>query len=247
MVNSLPLSDRIIIEVGYPLIKTYGTEAISAVKNIWEQRIFGHSSKTTETLFSKSPGLKWTNFGLINLLVKYATQENPKPENKKGKTVNFFYIVADLKCMDRAFAEVQAAAAAGASAVTCLGLAPLETINLFIKKCNEIRIDSVLDMMNVEYPFEVLSHLRNLPKIVMLHRGADEGELNKEKEMPYQEIERIKSTYDNILIATAGGETIDEVTDGFFNGADIVVVWRMFNENPQKIASLANEFLREIK
>ncbi len=157
------------------------------------------------------------------------------------------YIVADFKCMDRALTEVEAAASAGASAATCLGLAPLETIDEFIKKCDEIGIDSMLDMMNIEYPLEVLSKLIKLPAIVMLHRGVDEGEENREKEIPYHEIERIKSVYDDVLIAVAGGETINEVMDGAFNGADIIIVWKSFNENPERITAITNEFLKEVK
>lgn len=196
MINFLPLSNRILIEAGYPLIKNYGMQAIRAIKSSRMQ----HS-----------------------------------------------YIIADLKCMDRAFTEVEAARSAGASAATCLGLAPVETINAFIKRCEEIGIDSMLDMLNIEYPFEVLSKLSYPPKIVMLHRGVDEREENKEKEIIYHEIERIKDVYDDVLIATAGGETIREVITGAFNDADILVVWRLFNENPEKISELAGEFLKEIK
>ena len=105
----------------------------------------------------------------------------------------------------------------------------------------------MLDMMKIEYPFEVLSKLIKPPTIVMLHRGVDEGEENREKEIPYQEIERMKNVYDDILIAVAGGETIREVITGAFNDADIVVVWRLFNENPEKIVAITNEFLKEIK
>ncbi len=205
MINSLPLSDRIIIEAGYPLIKTYGIESIRKIRQWWSERVLGYS-------IAFSP-----------------------------------YIIADLKCMDRAFTEVEAAVSAGASAATCLGLAPLETIDEFIKRCEELGIDSMLDMMNIEYPFEVLSKLIKPPTIVMLHRGVDEGEENKEKEIPYQEIERIKSVYDDVLIAVAGGETIREVITGAFNDADIIVVWRLFNENPEKIVAITSEFLKEIK
>jgi 3-keto-L-gulonate-6-phosphate decarboxylase len=105
----------------------------------------------------------------------------------------------------------------------------------------------MIDMMNIEYPFEVLSKLIKLPTIVMLHRGVDEGEENEEKEIPYQEIERIKGSYDDVLIAVAGGETAREVMTGAFNGADIIIVWRLFNENPEKITAIAKEFLDQIK
>jgi 3-keto-L-gulonate-6-phosphate decarboxylase len=102
-------------------------------------------------------------------------------------------------------------------------------------------------MINVEYPFEVLSKLVKPPKVIMLHRGVDEGEENREREILYHEIERIKDVYDDVLIAVAGGETIREAITGVFNGADIIVVWRPFNESPQMIGAITNEFLKEIR
>ena len=270
MINSLPLSDRIILEAGYPLIKTYGTRAISTIKTLWEQRVLGYGLGAVETPEIKSFQLYKAGHGspLLDLLLKSIEKrkiEKPKREfldynpPKAGsrspiggwtpkKEIAFTpYIIADLKGMDRAFTEVEAAASAGASAATCLGLAPVETIDAFIKRCEEIGIDSMLDMMNIEYPFEVLSKLIKPPTIIMLHRGVDEGEENREKEIPYQEIERIKNVYDDVLIAVAGGETIREVITGAFNDADIIVVWRLFNENPEKIVAITNEFLKEIK
>ena len=155
------------------------------------------------------------------------------------------YIVADLKCMDRGFTEVKAAADAGASAATCLGLAPIETINDFIKSCLEIGIDSMVDMMNVEFPFEVLQKLKKMPDIVVLHRGVDE-QLNKEKMIPHHNINRIKGAY-NVLISVAGGEGLKDVTRTFFNGGDIAVVWRPFYDQPNLTAQLAEQFLTRIK
>jgi len=236
MINSLPLSDKIIIEAGYPLIKTYGVEAIRKIKQWWSERVFGLSVEGYSMEFKE----------LCNHFIKSLFKKSTFKSTKKEIAFSP-YIVADLKCMDRAFTEVKAAVSAGASAATCLGLAPLETINAFIKRCEELGIDSVLDMMNIEYPFEVLSKLIKPPKIVMLHRGVDEGEENKEKEILYHEIERIKDVYDDVLIAVAGGETIGEAITGVFNGAEIIVVWKPFNENPQRIAAIANEFLKEIK
>jgi len=158
------------------------------------------------------------------------------------KTKGNSYIVADLKCMDRGSREVDIAARAGASAATCLGLAPIETINEFIKNCKSAAIDSMIDMMNVSFPFEVLQKLKKLPNIVILHRGADESE----KQIPYHQIHQIKGSY-NILISVAGGENLKEVRRAIFNDADIAVVWRAFYENPEKTGKLAKEFLREIR
>ena len=155
------------------------------------------------------------------------------------------YVVADLKCMDRGFTEVQAAANAGAAAATCLGLAPIETINDFIKTCRSCQIDSMVDMLNVEFPFEVLQKLPNKPDVVVLHQGVDE-KLNKEKKLPLYNISRIKGAY-NSLISVAGCETVREVNSAFFNGADIAVVWRNFYEEPDNAPKIANDFLSTIK
>jgi bifunctional enzyme Fae/Hps len=163
------------------------------------------------------------------------------------KNAGDVYIVADLKAMDRGATEVALAAQAGASAATCLGLAPTETINEFVKDCAEAGIDSMIDMMNVKFPFEVLQKLKKIPDIVVLHRGVDENVNNKEKTLPLDQIRRIKGTYNNIMISVAGGETTKEVMRTFFNDSDIAVVWRSFYENPHDTKKLANDFLKLIK
>jgi len=157
------------------------------------------------------------------------------------------YVVADLKCMDRGSREVAAAAEAGASAATCLGLAPIETISEFINECEKVGIDSMVDMMNVEFPFEILQKLRKLPTIVVLHRGADENERNREKRIPHEQIHRIKGTYGKVLISVAGGETPRDVVRTFFNDSNIAVIWRSFYESPSNIAKLSVDFLNLIK
>ncbi|MBI3632736.1 MAG: orotidine 5'-phosphate decarboxylase [Candidatus Vogelbacteria bacterium] len=73
------------------------------------------------------------------------------------------YIVADLKTMDRAETEVDMAAEAGASAAIALGHAPVETLDSFIDECESRNLDSMIDMMNVEYPLGILSQLKNHP------------------------------------------------------------------------------------
>ncbi len=157
------------------------------------------------------------------------------------------YIVADLKTMDRGSTEVKNAALAGASGATCLGLAPIETIDEFIKNCQTQRIDSMVDMMNVPFPFEVLQKLKVLPDIVVLHRGVDEHILNRERQIPLDQITRIKGAYGKVLISVAGGETTRAVISDFFNGADIAVVWRTFYEDQKNTGTLAKDFLKLIK
>lgn len=157
------------------------------------------------------------------------------------------YIVADLKTMDRGSREVRDFAGAGASAATCLGLAPIETVNEFIARCLDAGIDSMVDMMNVAFPFEVLQKLKKLPAVVVLHRGVDENEQNREKQIPLREINRVKGAYGNILISVAGAETAREVASTFFNGADISVVWKSFYQTPGDTSRLASDFLKLIK
>lgn len=157
------------------------------------------------------------------------------------------YIIADLKCMDRGSREVDAVSRAGASAATCLGLAPIETIDEFIKQCEDAQIDSMIDMMNIEFPFEILQKLKKLPKIIVLHRGVDENEINKQKQIPYDQIHRIKGTYNNVLISVAGGENPRDVIRTFFNDSDIAVIWKSFYNSPENTTKLAQEFLKLIK
>jgi len=157
------------------------------------------------------------------------------------------YIIADLKVMDRGATEVDLAAQAGASAATCLGLAPTETIDEFIKDCTEAGIDSMIDMMNVKFPFEVLQKLKKIPSIIVLHRGVDENVNNREKTLPLDQIRRIKGAYNNIMISVAGGETTREVMRTFFNDSDIAVVWRSFYEAPQNTTDIAQDFLKLTK
>src|SRR3990167_1468435 len=127
IIQGLPLNDRIIIEAGTPLIKSYGTQAISNINFWWNGRII-----------------------------------------KQGLTP---YIVADLKTMDRAETEVVLAKNAGASAAICLGQAPTETIDSFIESCEKYQLDSMVDMMNIEFPINVLRKLKKRPNVVLLHRG----------------------------------------------------------------------------
>lgn len=163
------------------------------------------------------------------------------------KIQNEGYIVADLKCMDRGSMEVEAVAEAGASAATCLGLAPIDTINEFIAQCDKSGIDSMVDMLNVQFPFEILQKLKSLPTVVVLHRGVDENEQNREKQLPLDQIHRIKGTYGNVMISVAGGEKTSDVIKTFFNDADIAVVWRLFYDSPRNTTDLAHDFLKQIK
>ncbi|OGE76741.1 MAG: hypothetical protein A3C85_02785 [Candidatus Doudnabacteria bacterium RIFCSPHIGHO2_02_FULL_48_21] len=204
IIEQLPLSDRIIVEAGTPLIKRYGAEAIRKISYWYTGRL----AQAGEKIFP--------------------------------------YIVADLKTMDRGSTEVEIAAQGGASAAIALGSAPIETINSFIENCEKLGVDAMIDMMNVEYPINVLGKLKKLPPVVILHRGADEEEFNKEKQIPLHEIRRIKGAYD-IMISIAGGDTIREVQRSIFNDADIVVVWKTVFQSTDETVGLIEDFLKQIK
>lgn len=251
IIFQLPVSDRILIEAGTPLIKAYGGQAIRQIRSWADQRMFISSPATMAQDFMNS---KTSNilFSLATEIFKPATQErshtakNRSFSQKQEKEILKPYIVADLKTMDRGDREAEIAARNGASAAIALGLAPIETINSFITACAEQNIDSMIDMMNVEYPLGILRKLKKLPDVVIVHRGVDEEKFNREKMIPLHEIRRIKGAY-NIMVSVAGGDTIREVQRAIFNDADIVVVWKEFYQKTADTAELAKEFLKEIK
>ncbi len=146
------------------------------------------------------------------------------------------YIIADNKCSDLALREVEIMAEAGANATTCLGIAPVETIDLFIKECQRLNIDSIIDMTNVESPIEILRKLKNVPDIVVLDR------INRQ--IPYYQINQIKGSYD-IMVAVTGGETMRDIQSMILNNADIVIVQESFYSSQSD--ELINTFLKKIK
>ena len=234
IISQIPLDKRIILEVGTPLIKTYGLKAIKMIRKWWEERIFN----TAVQVEVENEIEKWT---------KILTEISVKKAEIKQKEITFTpYIVADLKCMDRGAREVEIAKEGGANGAVVLGQAPVETINAFIDRCEKLGLDSMIDMINVEYSLEILRKLKKLPNVIILHRGVDEEAFNPESEVPYHEIHRIKENYD-ILVAVAGGDTIQEVQRAIFNDADIVVVWKSFYQSTAQTAKLAEEFLKEIR
>jgi 3-keto-L-gulonate-6-phosphate decarboxylase len=194
IVRILPVSDKILIEVGTPLIKHSGQAAIVSIATLCPRA----------------------------------------------------YIVADTKTADMADRDVTMVAEAGANAATCLGVAPIETIDLFIIECESRGIDSMIDMMNVQQPLLVLKKLKKLPKVVILHRGVDETEQSKGKMIPYYQINQIKGSY-NIMLSVAGGDSSREVQSAVFNGADIVVVWKDFIKADQGMMGIVQAFLKDIR
>lgn len=131
------------------------------------------------------------------------------------------HIVADMKVADGAIGEVEMARRAGATAVTILGNAPTESHDLFIKRCENLNMLSMIDLIGVTDPLSVLRPLRKSPDVLVIHRGRDE-EGTQGKMIEYRQVNRIRSKFD-ALISAAGGVDLREARSAIFNGASIVV------------------------
>jgi 3-keto-L-gulonate-6-phosphate decarboxylase len=271
IISELPISDRIIVEVGTPLIKRYGEEGIGQIRQWFEQRLYGFDAGDVEAPANFQLNLTSIISAIIKKDYSALTRLNPHTAGlRQGIGVNsrnfgvgvknratqikmkkrddkpYPYVVADLKTMDRGGTEVEIAARAGASAAVALGSAPVETLNAFMDSCEASGLDAMIDMMNVEYPLSVLRALKKVPPVVILHRGVDEEQFNKQKQIPLHEIRRVKGNY-NIMISIAGGDTIREVQRSIFNDADIVVIWKSVYQSTGETIGLVEEFLKEIK
>jgi bifunctional enzyme Fae/Hps len=162
------------------------------------------------------------------------------------------YVVADLKTADGALEEVELANSAGASAATVLGGASIETLDLFIQRCEELELDSMIDMIGIDDPLSVLRKLANPPKVVVLHKGRDE-ETTRGKVIQYKNVNKIMSKFD-CLISAAGGVDLKEARSAIFNGAKIVVANIVDPDDPwtgirkdEDVAEMARQFLTTIE
>ena len=131
-------------------------------------------------------------------------------------------VVADLKVADGAYGEVEMARNAGARAATAMGESSTETLNIFVDACERLGIASMIDMVGVADPLNVVRRMRKPPEVVVLHRGRDE-EGTRGKVIQYRHVNRIRSKF-NVLISAAGGVDLKEARSAIFNGASIVVV-----------------------
>lgn len=161
------------------------------------------------------------------------------------------HLVADMKVADGAVNEVDMARQAGATAITILGNAPTETHNLFIRRCEELNMLSMIDLLGVQRPLDVLRPLQEAPDVVVIHRGRDE-ENTRGKMIEYRQVNKIRSKFD-ALISAAGGVDLREARSAIFNGANIVVAnivepgdgWTGI-KTTDDITAIAQEFLETI-
>jgi bifunctional enzyme Fae/Hps len=162
------------------------------------------------------------------------------------------HVVADLKVSDGALGEVEMAHRAGADAATVLGDAPTETVDLFIAACSQRGMISMIDMLGVDDPLDVLRPLKAPPDVIVLHRGRDEENV-RGKVIQYKHVTRIRSKYD-VVISAAGGVDLREARSAIFNGANLVVVnlvhphdgWEGIRTN-EDVGHMTHQFLSTIE
>lgn len=161
-------------------------------------------------------------------------------------------VVADLKTTDGGEDEVAMVAGAGATAATVMGSCPCETVRAFIIACAAHGIDSMVDMLGVADPLDVLRGLGVSPAAVVLHLGRDE-ESTRGKTIEYRHVTRIRSKYD-VAISAAGGVDLKGARSAIFNGANIVVANIVHPDRPWRgipsdgdVAGMARQFLKTIE
>ena len=162
------------------------------------------------------------------------------------------HVVADLKTVDGALGEVDMVRTAGATAATVVGNSPTETLDLFIARCAELGMASMIDMLGVRDPLRVLMQLKRPPDVVVLHRGRDE-EGTRGKVIQYRHVNRVRSKFD-VLISAAGGVDLKEARSAIFNGANIVVANLVRPGDPwtgirtdSDVGAMAQQFLATIE
>ena len=178
VIEALPGSDRIIIEVGTPFIKRYGTRGINELRLIAKDK----------------------------------------------------FVIADLKTLDVGKVEVDIAYEDTADAVVAAGLAPPETLDATVSEARRLGIYAVIDMLNVEDVLGKLKSLKDLPDIVILHRGIDQ---ESGRTCGLERIKLIRKAFPGkkYLIAVAGGIVPETAKEALEQGADILIVGRYVTQS----------------
>ncbi len=185
VLEQLPGSDRIIIEVGTPLIKRYGTRVINELRQVAKDK----------------------------------------------------FVIADLKTLDVGKVEVDIAYEDTADAVVAAGLAPPETLDATVSEARRMGIYAVIDMLNVEDVLAKLKSIKDLPDIVILHRGIDQ---ESGRTCGLERIKMIRQAFPNkkLLIAVAGGIVPETAKEALEQGADILIVGRYVTQSRDIVRSV---------
>jgi len=147
------------------------------------------------------------------------------------------FLVADLKTLDVGKLEVDFAFDATADAVVASGLASPVMLDKFLFEAHRVGIYAYVDMMEVDDPIVKLSQLKEIPDVVILHRGIDTEsvETNDIQRQKWAWLPKIKEFYkdkklvsgrDRVLVAVAGGIEPETAQYAIEMGADILIIGR---------------------
>ena len=149
------------------------------------------------------------------------------------------FIIADLKTLDVGQVEVDMAFDETADAVVVSGLATVDVIDKFIYEAKRLGIYAIIDTMNVVDPIKMLSSLKEVPDIAILHRSVDSESKQKHR---FELISKIKKEFPNMYIAVAGGIEPDTAPEALKEGADILIVGRYITQS-KDIERSAEQFI----
>ena len=173
------------------------------------------------------------------LIRRYGVEVCQKIHQMRPETV----VLADMKTLDTGNLEARMAGDATADVIGCSGLAPLKTTEKFIEECQKVGALSLIDMLNVSDPVELLKKLKVKPDIVELHRAID---VEHTEEAKWGNIGEIRKVCNNkVLVGVAGGIRLNKVKEALKSGADILVVGREITA-AKDVAGAARAFLKEM-
>lgn len=154
------------------------------------------------------------------------------------------FIIADLKTLDVGQVEVDVAFEETADAAVASGLASKETVDKFIYEAKRLGVYSIVDMMEVSNPLPVLESYKQLPDVVIIHRGID---AEKGGGPRWNLVGEIKKAFKErkILIAVAGGIEPSTLKSALDAQADIVVVGRYITQS-RDVNRAARDFLDQL-
>ena len=161
------------------------------------------------------------------------------------------FLVADLKTLDVGKLEVDFAFDATADAVVASGLASPVMLDKFLFEAHRVGIYAYVDMMEVDDPVVKLSQLKEIPDVVILHRGIDTEsvETNDIQRQKWAWVPKIKEFYkdkkfvsgrDRVLVAVAGGIEPETAKYAIKMGADILIIGRYITSSKDVERSMRN-------
>ncbi len=156
-------------------------------------------------------------------------------------------VMADMKAMDTGYLEVEMAAQAGASIVSVMGCAPLETIMSARDACNDHGVELLVDLMGVTDLENIRKALEAKPDYLLVHAGIDQQKAGADVTRPLKEVSR--AVMGACRLAVAGGLDEKKVMNlRKVEDLDIVVVGGRItkSENPGEAARKIKEVLMSL-